>query len=87
MSNHNRERHLLTTDVVLIQFDAEWRQLMVTYYPFVMTYRPQVVLLIDLGTLLSLKLLICCSVKNTRMKKEENKLIPQNKEIRRSRKY
>lgn len=59
MSNHNRERHLLTADAVLIQFDAEWHQLMVTYYPFVMTYRPQVVLLIDLGTLLSLKLLIC----------------------------
>lgn len=54
-SSRNRTWRLASIDVRR----RWWRQSMVTLSPFVMTYRPWDVLLIDLGTLLSLKLLIC----------------------------
>lgn len=54
-SSRSRTRLRASTDV----WKPLWRQSMVTTFPFEMTYRRWVALLIDLGTLLSPKLLIC----------------------------
>lgn len=54
-SSRSRTRLRASTDV----WKSLWRQSMVTMFPFEMTYRRWVALLIDLGTLLSPKLLIC----------------------------
>ena len=65
-SNRSRTRLQASIDVRKLL----WRQLMVTMFPFGMTYHRWDALLIDLGTLLSPKLLICVWVR-----KEKKKLI------------